>query len=456
MFIFEFDVKMQIFIFADNSLWKVYFMKSVALLLFFSSVLCAQTQKQVLILDTLQTIARINYPQTKQFSLIRQSGIEAVRNVNTNYLPKVSLNATASYQSEVTQISLPPSMHVSIPETPKDNGKAGIEVTQLITDFGVSGTQRDIERLSSRSDSLKLEADLLKLRLHINSLFTDIAVAKETAKMLHYTRSDLETRRSALKTSVEAGTSLASVLQELDAEILSINQKFIENDARITSLCSSMSQLVGINIDTSVILQLPNPDTTLVNDVSYRPDFKMLDVQKEVIDQKIKLLVKSTRPRLSLFGNGYYGRPGLNMFNNDFHPYGIAGVSLSWPISSKFSNYHQKRSLSIAEDGFGVQENVMKLTLDIQLSRISHDIDKLRDLIVLDEQIVEIRQKVKNVATLQFENNAITTADYTSKLIAESVAMTNKKIHLIQLTMAYVEYQTTCGTIDRRNDEHQQ
>ena len=423
-------------------------MKPISILLLFSTVAFSTGSGAVYTLDSLHSLARQHYPQTRQLSLISQNGAIAIQNVNSNFIPKVTLSGSASYQSEVSKMNLPPSVRFSIPESPADNGKAGVEITQLVSDFGASNVQRQIEKLSTRNDSLKVESDLLKVYSQINSIFTDIAIAKESEKILLYTKSDLEARRDVVSTAVKAGTALSSVLQELDAEILGVNEKMIENTSRESTLYSTLSRLVNMSIDTSSVLQLPPVDTSLVGEISERSDYYQLEIQKQLCDKRIAFITLSTMPRLSVYGSGYYGRPGMDIYNTDMHYFGIAGVNLSWPISGNFSNIAQKRSLAGTKNIIDVQESMLQLSINIQLSKLKDDIAKLKQLIILDDQIANIRTQVKNIAIAQYESGAITTADYVAKLDAESAALANKKIHLIQLTMVYVEYKTTLGKTD--------
>jgi outer membrane protein TolC len=423
-------------------------MKPVSIFLLISTALFSAESGAIYTLDSLHSLARQHYPQTRQLLLIAQNGTQAMRNVNTNFAPKVTLSGSVSYQSEVSTLNLPPSVPISFPESPKNNGKAGVEITQLVTDFGMSRVQRQIEQLNTRNDSLKVETDLFKIYLQINSLFTDIAIAKENAKILLYTKTDLEARRDVVITAVKAGTSLASVSQELDAEILGINEKMIENTTRESTLYSTLSRLINVKIDTASVLELPQPDTILADNISARPDYRQLEIQKQLCDKRIGFVTLSSMPRLSIYGSGYYGRPGMNVYDVDMHYYGVSGVNLTWPLGGNYSNIPQKRSLVITKNIIDVQKSTLQLATAIQLSKLHDDIAKLKNLLTLDDQIATIRTQVKNIAIAQYESGAITTADYIAKLDAESAALANKKIHLIQLTMAYVEYTATLGKTD--------
>ena len=72
-----------------------------------------------------------NYPLVKKYDLIEKSRSFNLKNANMAYLPQVTLQAKASYQSEVTEIpfSMP---GVNIEPFNKDQYNAVMQVDQVI------------------------------------------------------------------------------------------------------------------------------------------------------------------------------------------------------------------------------------------------------------------------------------------------------------------------------------
>ena len=68
-------------------------------------------------------------------------------------------------------------------------------------------------------------------------------------------------------------------------------------------------------------------------------------------------------PRLSLFAQGAYGDPGLNMLEGGFKPYYIAGLRLSWNIGGFYTRKNDKRLLDVSRSdiGFGSPDNAVSL-----------------------------------------------------------------------------------------------
>src|SRR5689334_10540852 len=120
------------------------FLKLSIPLIFFAHV---QGISQTITLNQVQEQARKNYPSLKQRNLISQSAGLNVSNLNKNYLPQVSLNGQASYQSDVTKIDVDvPGFKFDAPA--KDQYKVTADVNQLIFDGGATKNQKTLAGLN--------------------------------------------------------------------------------------------------------------------------------------------------------------------------------------------------------------------------------------------------------------------------------------------------------------------
>lgn len=393
-------------------------------------------------LDSLQAMARNRYPQSRQLVLASLRERESESNINSNWLPKAGIVGTATYQSEVTKITLPASLPLSIESPAKDQYKAGVEVSQLLFDGGVNATQKNIEKLNLKAETNRIEGELLSLKSKVNQLFFALMINNESFNALNYVKKDLTQRHHNIEAAVQAGTMLSATMRELEAEMIGADQKIIENRSQRLSLLSTLSILTQEKLDTTTRFVQPNAEAMLPEDITNRPEYKQLTTQMELFDWRRKLINKANLPKISLFGNGYYGRPGFNFFNNDFRYYGMAGVNLSWNIGGSYTTIHQKRQLKVEKDIVENQRKIFQLQVQNQLQQQIQEIAKLQSLILQDDSITAIRSEVKQVAAVQYENGTITTTDYILKLNAESQAIINRDMHKIQLAMAHVEYKT--------------
>ncbi|MFA6812994.1 MAG: TolC family protein, partial [Bacteroidaceae bacterium] len=140
-------------------------------------------------------------------------------------------------------------------------------------------------------------------------------------------------------------------------------------------------------------------------------------------------------PQMSLFANGYYGRPGLNAMDYSFHYSGIVGVSLKWNIAALYDNIHQKKLVNIDRCLTQNQQALYDIEMNKQIDALNVDLVTNKKLMESDDNIVNIRSNVKDVASIQLKSGSITLTDYLIKLNDESQALINKSIHHIEYLM---------------------
>ena len=132
-------------------------------------------------LDSCYHWARENYPNLKQSEIWQEITSLKKENIKTNYLPQVTLNGQATYQSDVTKvnISVP---GISIPSVAKDQYKTYAEFKQSIWDGGISEASAKLEDAVLQSNLNQFEIELYKLNDQVSeAFFTALAIEKQNA-----------------------------------------------------------------------------------------------------------------------------------------------------------------------------------------------------------------------------------------------------------------------------------
>ncbi|HEX5669422.1 MAG TPA: transporter, partial [Chitinophagaceae bacterium] len=80
-----------------------------------------------------------------------------------------------------------------------------------------------------------------------------------------------------------------------------------------------------------------------------------------------------------------------------------------------------------------------------EMKKNQGDIDKYKDLINSDDQIIVLRKQVKDASAAQLENGVITSSDYIREVNAEEQARQNQVLHRLQLLQAIIDQKTTTG-----------
>src|ERR1700730_2018713 len=144
------------------------------ILLSFCVLFPPRLSAQTLTLDQANALARQNYPLIRQKDLIRQTADITIGNLSKAYLPQISLSGQASYQSDVTTVNIP-IPGIVIQPLDKDQYKIIVaDLNQVIYDGGLTGEQKQIQRLNAEVEDQKLEVELYKLQERVNQVYLSV------------------------------------------------------------------------------------------------------------------------------------------------------------------------------------------------------------------------------------------------------------------------------------------
>lgn len=393
-------------------------------------------------------LARENYPLIKQRDLIAKTKEYTISNAAKEYLPVFSVNGQATYQSPVTSFPFEvPGFKV--PTYSKDQYKIYGEADQVIYDGGVIKNQKESAEANEAVQQQSLEVSLYALYDRVNQLFFGALLTDEQLKQNDLLKQDIQNGIDKAKALVANGTAYRSSVDELSAQLLQTQQARVEIQAARKAYIDMLGLFTNITISDSTVIQKPVAPT--LTDSITRPEISFYDYQKKIYDLQGNLLHAQLRPKLSLFAQGGYGRPGLNMLSNNFEGYFIGGLRLNWNFGSLYSLKNQEHLLDINKQTLDVNKETFLFNTKMVQKQQNGDVTKYMQLLENDDAIIALRESVKNAASAQLENGVLSTHDYINEVNAEDQARQNKILHEMQLLQAQFNYQNTVGDIKVNN-----
>jgi outer membrane protein TolC len=389
-------------------------------------------------------MAQQNYPLIKQRELIKQTSGLTLENLGKGFLPQFALNAQATYQSAVTEPKITAG-GAFIEVLNKDQYKILADVNQLIYDGGAIKQQKNIQQLNEQVEEQKLEVELYKLKDRINQIFFGVLFLEEQLKQVDLVLADLNTGIKKVEAQVNNGTVFRSNLHLLKAEQLKAGQRTIELKASRKGLIDILSIFVNQPLQENIRLEKPQVNTPAIDNEILRPELKWYSTQEKLLGGQYQLVNSRNKPKASLFLQGGYGKPGLNMFINQFDFFYTTGIRFNWSFGGLYTQKREKKIIELNQQTVDVQKEVFLFNTNTQLKQEQSEIDKLQKLLESDKEIVELRIKVKDAAKAQLENGVITANDYLLEVNAEDQARQNLITHQVQLLQAVINYQTITG-----------
>ena len=413
---------------------------SVIMLMFIALNIFSQEK---LSLEQCYTLAEKNYPLAKQNDLLLKQNTIDLEIINIEKLPKLDFLVQASYQSDVT--SLPFSIPVTTVEPPnKDQYKATVSINQLIYDGGFINASLTEKSTSLKTQQKQVEVNLYRLKEQVNQFYFSILLLQEKSALLLAKKKQLETTLNEVKAGIKFGVLLPNSDSILQAELLKIDQQLMEVGLNKTSLMTTLYMLIGIPVSQNIKFDNPEINTKLNHEIE-RPELELFQLQKENIDASEQLIDKKNSPKLSGFATGGYGNPGLNMLDNSFQTYYIAGIKLNWNVFDWNSTKKQRQSLQVNKEIIDSEQEVFELNTAMELTQQQSEINKISTFIASDEEIIALRKKILETSRSQLKNGVITSSAFVTELTNLFEAENNLSTHRIQLQFAKANYNTTKG-----------
>ena len=402
------------------------------------SILYAQTKLNI---DQCYDLAKKNYPLVKQMELVSKTAEYTIQNASRGYLPQITLSGQATYQSDVTglPINLP-----NVEKLAKDQYKLYADVSQVIYDGGIISQQKKIQQANAEVEQEKIEVELNKLKERINQLYFGLLMIDGQLTQVELLKKDINTGIEKVNAGIYNGVALKINADVLKAELLKAEQKTIELKSARNAYLTALGLFINQTLDDATSIEQPVIAASLAVMIN-RPELKLFEVQNRYIETQSKLITRKNLPKLGLFGQAGYGRPALNMLNNKFDTYYIGGVRFNWALSGFYTMKNERQLLDLNRKMIDVQKEVFLFNTNVVLSQQSSELNKLRELMEVDNQIIDLRKEIKNTARAQLENGVISSNDYLREINAEDQARQNLLLHEIQMLIASYNYKTTSG-----------
>lgn len=387
-----------------------------------------------------------HHPGTEQKPLIHQQTQLKLKNLKSKWYPSLDLNAQVSYQSDIVQIDMDLPFDADFPSPSKDQYQATLDVKQMIYDGGITQASRETEKVGERLQKQSVEVDLYQIKDQVMEVYFGILLLNKHQAILESTGQELEKKRRTVQAAVDNGALLPSDLKTLRAEQLKLRQNLDEVEAQIESSYQILGQLTGLQIEPDTPLKLPAVKTN--EPVEYqRPENELYELKAQQLKASQEVVRLQKMPKVSAFGQFGYGKPGLNLLNDEFDTFYYVGARLSWNIWDWNQNKRERQINRLERQKVAAQEQSFNKQVDVQLSRIKATIEHYKKALKRDARIIQLRREVTMSAKSKLKNGVITSSDYISDLNQLTQAQITHERHKIELLKARVNHLFTTGEL---------
>ena len=391
-------------------------------------------------LEECQRAAEQNYPLIRQYDLIGKTTDLTVANIEKGWLPQVSATAQATYQSDVT--SWPDQMKTMLNQMGaevkglrKDQYRIGVDINQPIYDGGVIKSQKEIARHQGEVQVAQNEVTLYAVRQRVNEMYFSLLLLDEQMKLNQDLQELLASNEKKLSSMYKRGTASESDFNSVRAERLGVVQQMTNLQSQRQTLILMLSTFCGMEVKEAI--KPVQSVVALPQQTGQRPELRLIDTQLRLADAQEKMLDAQLLPKFSVFASGFYGYPGYNMFEDmmsrTWSLNGMVGARLTWNIGSLYTRKNDKAKIQIQRELAESNREVFLFNNRLEQLQQNESIERYRKLMEEDNEIINLRSKVRKAAESKLAHGIIDVNDLVREINNENAAKIQLSTHEVQM-----------------------
>jgi outer membrane protein TolC len=360
-------------------------------------------------------------------------------NAGKGYLPQIMFSAKATYQSDVTQLPIDFSQlgiqGINIPALSKDQYGASLDVSQTIWDGGAITSKKESIRTVAEVEKRNTEVNIYSINGRVNQLYFGILLADAQIRQNQLLQDDLKRNYERVQSYVQNGIANQADLDAIRIDRLKAEQNKMQFVNTRKAYIEILSKIIGEGLNANTEFVKPEAIYSATGTI-HRPELGLFDAQIRNLETKNHEITAGLLPKLGLFATGGYGKPGLNMLENDFSAYYIAGVKLTWNIGNFYTQKNSKMQIQTNIRLLETQRETFLFNTNLDIVQKDNNINNYFDQLKYDDEIIALRGSVKQAAEAKMANGTISGSDLTRDINAEQMAIQDKILHEMELLLA--------------------
>ena len=384
-------------------------------------------------IDECVAMAKMNYPQIRQFDLISEAEKYDLSNAGLNWVPHLTISGKASYQSDVVE------MPFEIPgydfNLPHDQYSIVGELSQTIWDGGTTSNLKSSIRAGAEVQRKQLEVSLYSIRERVENIYLGILLIDKQISQNKILEKSLLRNRNEVMAMLENGMAYKSDMNIVDVNILNCRQKLSQLLADRSSYIKILSKFTGSDMSGVSFIEPSdyiNTDSLEIN----RPELSFYDAQ--VAQNQVKRNELQTRisPKFNFTFQGGAGQPGLNMLKEGFSPYYVAAIKMQWSLGDLYTRSNDIKKIESNEKSIESERETFLFNTSLDAAQRNGEIDCYAEQLKYDDEIIALRESVKRASEKKMAEGTLSGTDLTRDIRAEQSARLDKIRHEIEWLLA--------------------
>lgn len=395
-------------------------------------------------IDECVAMAKMNYPQIRQFDLISEAEKYDLSNAGLNWVPHITISGKASYQSDVVEMPFEIPGYDFDLDLPHDQYSIVGELSQTIWDGGTTSNLKSSIRAGAEVQRKQLEVTLYSIRERVENIYLGILLIDKQISQNKILEKSLLRNRNEVMAMLENGMAYKSDMNIVDVNILNCRQKLSQLLADRSSYIKILSKFTGSDMSGVSFIEPSdyiNTDSLEIN----RPELSFYDAQ--VAQNQVKRNELQTRisPKFNFTFQGGAGQPGLNMLKEGFSPYYVAAIKMQWSLGDLYTRSNDIKKIESDKKSIETERETFLFNTSLDMINQVNAIEKARDILEQDKEIIRLREEIRISGEEQYAEGVITMIDLMDMIDNEHDARVAESIHQVQLLMEICKLKNTVG-----------
>ncbi len=363
-------------------------------------------------------------------------------------LPQLLWSSSYRHVTDVPQIDFP-----TIPGVPERSVSLGVYDTYengltahyvLFSGFA----QRNQVRMKKRQHTLsrnQLNKSQREVALQTIQLYRKAQLQKLNQKIIRSAQERVALQLKRLRALVREGMALEVDTLALQMAKLQYEQKRIalQTDRQVT--LQQLKNLTGKTVEIAAFegIQTSQQPSALTLEASH--DLKRIDSQRQIMERSRALARSEYFPKITLQAGARYGKPGLDMIDNEWMAYGVFGVSMEWNLFKWGADRKAVEARTAAIKELDFQERALQDQIKTNYENAVGEWKALRKQLQVAETAQALARKRMKVLESQFKQGNVSATDYNEANLELSEAELQYTQQRIQLAMKLHEIDYISG-----------
>lgn len=401
---------------------------------------------QPLDLYTCLDSAAAHMPLVNQQASLNELLKNKLSTYNKAYLPVITLNGQASYQSAVPEL---PFVMPGTPalDIPKFQYRGYAELYQPLFDAGLANAARISENAQHEVSLMTLELSVHEYKKQVAQLYFQVLLVTDQVQIVNRSLDLLKAREEVLQAAIKQGVAQQNDLLKIQSETITQEKRLDELESAHTSGMEILGLLTGIDTKNRT-LAVPDVKGSIDYGFTANPELQLISRRQASIAATEKMILAQRLPRVNAFGQAGIGAPNpYNFFEKDASPYYIAGVRATWNLWDWGKTSRDRKAIGLNRQLFSDQRSQKEMEIQRRVTQIKTEGERLSRALEHDQKIVDLRSEIRKNAAVQVEQGIITSTDYLNEVLAEQLARLTKSVDQISLYQNHVLLQFETGVI---------